>query len=282
VYLWDITFQVYGALESFPAPLHAACEIQKDESYYVDGRARTGNDILFVYTLSGSGVFKVGDKKYQLSPGIGFLCLPSDPDIAWYYPAESDKAWKFVWISFAGKVAEAMVREMNGKYGYIYHISENSPIIHSLMSLPRNSSSVYHLMPHIGAGMVNNIIMSLAASVESAQVADPDIRLIQGAQEMIIENIESAISVADIAAKFNISREHFSRLFKEHTGQSPGEYILQQKIKTACRLLKNSELSCKEIAALLDYNNQTNFSRAFRMAMHITPKEFRHSSIFYV
>ena len=99
--------------------------------------------------------------------------------------------------------------------------------------------------------------------------------MIKQAQELILEKITADVSVEDIAKQLRLSREHFSRLFHQQTGISPAEFILRQKILRACQLLKETRLSCKESADRLGYQNATNFSRAFKNLIQMTPKEFQ-------
>ncbi|MEN8255282.1 MAG: AraC family transcriptional regulator [Verrucomicrobiota bacterium] len=67
----------------------------------------------------------------------------------------------------------------------------------------------------------------------------------------------------------------FSRLFKEMTGVAPGEFIVQHKMTEACHLLKETNLSCKEIAAQLGYGDTAAFSRSFRTDRGMSPMKFR-------
>ena len=48
------------------------------------------------------------------------------------------------------------------------------------------------------------------------------------------------INLSDIADEFNISKEHFCRIFKEYTGYRPFEYVNRVKIQKAKELLKNT------------------------------------------
>ncbi|NQU38539.1 MAG: helix-turn-helix transcriptional regulator [Lentisphaerae bacterium] len=276
--IWEAIFQVYKPLPTFPTPLRAACEVQSDASYYCEGKQRRGDFLVFVYTLEGRGVLRVGSREQGLPMGVGFLCRSDDPAVTWYYPREGRDPWRFVWLNFKGTTAEAMVREMNRRYGYSYDIPQGDGGVRRLVDLPARLRDRPHQMwSHEGADLIFNILTSLAAAAETKQTAPPRARMIRQAQRVIVDGIEGNRSISDVAAELHLSREHFSRLFKEQTGETPGQYALRQKMMLAGGLLKSSRLSCKEIAARLGYSNATNFTRAFRSTMHCSPRSFRQA-----
>jgi hypothetical protein len=67
----------------------------------------------------------------------------------------------------------------------------------------------------------------------------------------------------------------FVQLFRQSTGQSPHQYVLNQRIDRAKRLLKNQTLSMLDIAVLLGFANAGHFSRVFRRITGWTPSDFR-------
>jgi len=75
--------------------------------------------------------------------------------------------------------------------------------------------------------------------------------------------------------QLGISREHLSRVFKEQTAQTPYQYLQRQKMLEACRLLKETRLTQKEVAFRMGYNVPAHFTRAFTRIMRLTPSRFR-------
>ena len=283
MYKQRMTFQVYRQLESLPRPNRSACEVQDNPSYYCEGRKRYRNELLFKFTLEGCGIFRINGQEHRLPPGTGFLCRASDPDVAWYYPPDGTEPWEFVWLIFEGSTAEAIVREMSQKYGHIYHFPTDARIIRKLLSmmeharteLPESFWRRTVLPAAEGGELVMGLLTRLLTSTRAEHSEDPKTLIVSRAQELVMELVEHNVSVAEIADRLDLSPEHLSRLFKELTGSGPGEYILRQKIESACHLLKETQLSCKEIAVRLNYNDQANFTRAFQSVTHTPPTKFR-------
>lgn len=65
------------------------------------------------------------------------------------------------------------------------------------------------------------------------------------------------------------------RLFKRQLGVSPQQFIEQQRIDVAKRLLTLNRLSIKEVASQVGFVNQLYFSRRFQKATGLSPSQYR-------
>lgn len=88
-------------------------------------------------------------------------------------------------------------------------------------------------------------------------------------------NIESNLSLADIARRSGLSVFHFSRLFHKSMNTPPMTFFHRQKMAFARNLLANSTLLVKEIAAILGYDDPLYFSAQFTKSEGISPRAFR-------
>jgi two-component system response regulator YesN len=90
------------------------------------------------------------------------------------------------------------------------------------------------------------------------------------------ENIfRSPITVKDISDTFNISPEHLSRTFKKDTGENLIQYMNELRIAEAKRLLKDTNLSVKEISSGLFYADPFYFSKQFKKMTGYSPSQYR-------
>ncbi|MGH7145452.1 MAG: AraC family transcriptional regulator [Planctomycetota bacterium] len=78
-----------------------------------------------------------------------------------------------------------------------------------------------------------------------------------------------------LAAEFNLSYERFRKRFQQAAGVPPARYRLLRRIDRAKRLLIETDLSVKEIAAELGFCDPFFFSRQFKQLTGRTPTHFR-------
>jgi AraC family transcriptional regulator len=96
--------------------------------------------------------------------------------------------------------------------------------------------------------------------------------------EFIEENLDNDLSLAEIAQSADLSPYHFARSFKQTTGQTPIQFLMQRRIEYAKRLLIESELPIVEIGLSAGFKNQSHFTTIFRKLTAMTPKAYRNAS----
>jgi transcriptional regulator GlxA family with amidase domain len=85
-------------------------------------------------------------------------------------------------------------------------------------------------------------------------------------------------SVGELAREIHLSRSRLQRLFKEEMGVLIGDYLVEQRLQKAARLLRVSSLSIKEIAVAVGYEHHSSFTRAFENRFSQAPKQYREQS----
>ncbi len=78
-----------------------------------------------------------------------------------------------------------------------------------------------------------------------------------------------------VARHHGMSASTLRRRWFETTGESPGRFLLNLRIRQACRLLAETRLSIGEIAAQTGFDDAMYFSRRFRIETHTTPSDYR-------
>jgi AraC family transcriptional regulator len=91
----------------------------------------------------------------------------------------------------------------------------------------------------------------------------------------IDENLESELSLAELALVANMNLYRFARAFKQTIGLSPHQYVLKQRIERAKILLINTDLTLHAVGYQLGFSSQSHFTTAFRRSTGMTPKAFR-------
>ncbi|AIQ49451.1 hypothetical protein R70723_28885 [Paenibacillus sp. FSL R7-0273] len=105
--------------------------------------------------------------------------------------------------------------------------------------------------------------------------SSPDSRLVQDIREYLEANYASDMTLQHIAERFFISRENVSRKFKQISGENLSDYLTSLRIGKAKTLLHNTGLRLSQIAGLVGYEDEKYFSRVFKKATGLTPREYR-------
>lgn len=85
------------------------------------------------------------------------------------------------------------------------------------------------------------------------------------------------ISLADVSHEFNYTKEYLARYFKKHMGMSMQQYINNLKLSKAKELLCESDMTVKEIAEALGFQDEKYFMKLFKRMEDTTPKQYRNA-----
>ena len=102
--------------------------------------------------------------------------------------------------------------------------------------------------------------------------------VLQQVVEYIMENLETELALSDLATVANLSPSHFARLFKQSTGLSPHQYVIQRRIEAAKNFLKQGKDSVGDIAYRVGFANPSHLSYHFKRATGIMPKTLLRDS----
>ncbi len=83
------------------------------------------------------------------------------------------------------------------------------------------------------------------------------------------------ISIEDICQIVHLSPHYFIRLFKQHTGQTPYQYLMAIRVQRAQEMLEKSNYSKGEVAALCGFVNAGHFATLFKRYTGVAPSEYR-------
>lgn len=119
------------------------------------------------------------------------------------------------------------------------------------------------------------IYLSSASSISLDPPRAKKQEAVENALLYIEEHLDQELSIRQLAGRLFLHPDYFARIFKEVTGGTPRQYILQCRNQKAIGLLLSTSLSISEIAAQTGFDNQFYFSRVFKKINGVTPSEFR-------
>ncbi len=99
--------------------------------------------------------------------------------------------------------------------------------------------------------------------------------LIENALNFIDSHLMEPITLESVAGHVHMSPSYLSLLFKSLNGFTTWEYIVAQRIECAKKLLLESNELVIDICMKSGFNSITNFNRAFKREVGMSPKEYR-------
>ncbi|SEN14332.1 AraC-type DNA-binding protein [Prevotella sp. ne3005] len=120
------------------------------------------------------------------------------------------------------------------------------------------------------------VLMSrfLKYATPKAEVRDDRIQV---SLDYIRKNIGSRLDIDLLADKACMSKDHYIRVFKRETGETPNVYITKRKLEKAELSLVTTALPIKSIADSLGYDDYSYFNRIFKKNAGVTPLQYRES-----
>src|ERR1700756_2124516 len=92
------------------------------------------------------------------------------------------------------------------------------------------------------------------------------------AVEYIQDQLDTDLTVSGIAQAVGLSPNHFTRLFKESTGQSPYQYVVEARVRKAKELLTTAKFTISEAAHHVGFVDQSHLTRHFKRVFGLPPK----------
>ncbi len=97
--------------------------------------------------------------------------------------------------------------------------------------------------------------------------------------ELVRQRPDLPLSVKELAVAARLTPNHFTTLFREHAGAPFTEFLTEQRITRAKKLLQNPTLSINEVAQLVGYEDPGYFTRLFRKKTKHSPREWRNRQV---
>jgi AraC-like DNA-binding protein len=112
-------------------------------------------------------------------------------------------------------------------------------------------------------------------SLEGASVQDDELDRMGRVYEYSRSNFYRKIDLEEIAAIAYVSPHSFCRWFKARTQKTYSRFLIELRVRHACRLLAESRLSAKMICLESGFNNFSNFHKCFKEVMGKSPMEYQ-------
>lgn len=222
------------------------------------------------YSLShmydGSGQFiDSGGRHFSVKPGQGILIAPG---YIHSYGA-ADAPYVEDSICFCGPVADALF-----KYGIITNGVMHIGMVRRLLPVISLAAD-----PALDSQLsANTALQKLLLDLyhENLHAARPEkYSSFKQLLEMLKEDTQKWWTVNEMAEICNLSTAQFRRVFRQHTGMLPKDYIDRLKLLQAAEVLTGGDAPIEQIAEQFGYQDPFHFSKRFKQITGFSPKRYR-------
>jgi len=91
----------------------------------------------------------------------------------------------------------------------------------------------------------------------------------------IHENLSEPLTIQYLSDKAHMSESNFYRVFKNEFGVSPIDFINEERISLATRLLRDPDRQIKEVYLECGFNSLSYFNRLFKRKNQASPRQFQ-------
>lgn len=177
------------------------------------------------------------------------------------------------WIHFSGTGVQELFEELGLEGGFFHALipAEAEHYFRRIISLGNFNTPCHRICAE---GYLFNLLSAL-----STKKREYDSTIYSDAVSKIAEyiglNWQKQISVDELAQMVSLSESRTAHVFKEATGKSIHQYILEKKILNAKELLANTDMSIAEISATVGFDDALYFSKVFRRKVGVSPKFYK-------
>ncbi|ANE46235.1 hypothetical protein SY83_08075 [Paenibacillus swuensis] len=262
-----------------PAGLFICDYFEQKEDYFAY-RPDGTRDWLVIATVSGEGVFRVGEESIVCKAGDLALIKPGTMH---HYTTFSGGRWNFYWAHFLPKA------------DWPQYLLWSEPLKGMLMTqidLTDTRERIYSAFRRMiednrqggryGEALAQNSLLEvlmLAARQQAWQTENGMDHRVQDVLRRMAENLKDQHRVTALAKAVHLSPSRLSHLFKEQVGDSIIEVLLKMRLKQAGRLLHYTDRQVQEIAEDVGFASPFYFTEQFTRFYGMNPSEYRRLGI---
>ncbi|XOV93002.1 MAG: AraC family transcriptional regulator [Bacteroidota bacterium] len=262
-------YQHVGVGEPYPKKEHP----KSHYFYWEKGRRLAGCYLIYIPT--GRGSIDTQNMHRNILPGDVIKLYPGE----WHrYRPDVKSGWEEYWIGFEGSafdeyLSKSLFAEEKSSIVNIGHHDDFIYLFNQAITISRKYSSAFNKLL---TGIVFQLVGYLDTPVYHPIPGKKDNYVYEHTLSKIRQELKEGIDFHDLAKQLGMSYSHFRKLFKARSGFSPQDFLINERLEYAKRLIKSSDLNIKEIALKCGFNSIYYFSRLFKERTGYSPKYYRN------
>lgn len=245
------------------------------------------DSVELIYIKQGEGIVQIDFDTYEAKAGDVFLILPGHIHGIRHKDLKRMEYENIIFdLNFLGsslldlcsqKYWQPLISE---KFALPTYLSTEHPLNQSIRFYLDASDHLCSTQPkgyELGVRGNMMLVFSLLFPMAETRKAyeNPNMEKIKMVLSKLEDSYDQKLTVEGMAADCSYSPSHFMRWFKEMTGSSFTEYLIEYRLGKAAQELKITNDTILEIAQRTGFDNISNFNRLFKKRLGVTPTAFR-------
>jgi AraC-like DNA-binding protein len=270
---WGISFNVVGKATVPPNALYPSPD--HPTGYYFNWETgRTLSEYQINYITEGEGEIETTKGTFTIKAGSILLIKPG----MWHrYRPHKKVGWIEHYVGIEGDIVDRLFQNkvLNSEVPVIECGLKESFLdcYYKIYELAQKERPGFQL---ISSGVVIRLLGALVANVKNRHFKDTPLEVaMEDAKFIMRDNLDKDLDFKELASSLNLGYSYFRKMFKKHTGVSPGQYHLHLRLMRAKELLLATNMPIKQVAYETGFESIHYFSRLFKSKMGIPPSEAR-------
>lgn len=223
------------------------------------------------YVTHGRGKLVYNNKEYVLKKGDMFLVSPKSEMT--YFAVNQ---WNYYWVNVSGSKVNGLLSDVGFEEFFIRKGVEDDEIERAF----RHMTSAVEFSDEISAIGWFLVMLGRLGSLDRRKFDGRRMfeRHVDAAIQYILYNYYyPEFSLDSLAGNLAISKNYLCKIFRDRTGKTPFEYLIEVRLENARKRLEQSDAPIQEIAKVVGYRDPLYFSKEFRKKYGLSPMQYREN-----
>jgi AraC-like DNA-binding protein len=224
------------------------------------------------YIAGGEGTFEAEGITYKVVPGSVLLMFPGRRHRA---KPVFEVGWDEYWVGFNGPFFTRMIEEeILNKERVFFEVGLHNHILSIYDEIYKEVTAQRPLYQLKACSAILSLIAEILS--RNRRMAQPNYyeAIVEKAKCLMEVNIYGVINTSRIAEQIGINSSKLNSIFKLYTSMTPYQYYINIKIHKAQSLLEEN-ISVKETAYRMGFDDQYHFSRLFKSKTSVSPSKWK-------
>lgn len=239
-------------------------------------RQRGCPEAIFIYCAKGNGWCEIAGRRHTIRKNQLLVIRAATPHV---YGAAAKSPWTIHWFHAVGANVPFYLDRLG--------VTNEQPVVslggdvqlfslfEDLLEGLQHGFTLTHLI-YAAHSLAHLMGLILRHKEEFWQGETSARERIAKSVEFMKTHLREPLNVSALAALVNLSRSHYTTLFRRVTGYAPLNYLNHLRMQRAVELLNTTDWPIKHVSDHLGFSDQFYFSRAFRKMHSHSPSEHRH------